>query len=59
MGLGIYGNGMHLFVLRELEIGARAATYEDSEHCGWSALDDLSFTEYWLARKDSNLQPGD
>lgn len=43
---GLYGIGMHDFVIRELEIGSRAAAYEDSEACGWSALLDLSYAEY-------------
>lgn len=43
---GLYGHGMHDFVMRELEIGHRAATYEDSEACGWSALMDLSYEQY-------------
>jgi hypothetical protein len=30
---------MHTFILRELEIGSRAALAEDMEHCGFSALD--------------------
>lgn len=44
--MSLYGNGMHDFLLRELEIGRRAAMVEDSERCGWSALDDLSYEEY-------------
>lgn len=44
--MGLYGNGMHDFVLRELEIGRRAASCEDSERGGWSALDDLSYDQY-------------
>lgn len=49
--LGLYGNGMHDFVLMEAEIGARAAMAQDSEDCGWSALDDLSFAEYMEWRR--------
>ena len=44
--MGLYGNTMHYFVMRELEIGYRAAVYEDSERAGWSALDDVSFENY-------------
>lgn len=44
--MGLYGKGMHDFILRELEIGTRAAMVEDSERCGWSALDDLIFRAY-------------
>jgi hypothetical protein len=43
---GLYGHGMHDFILREIEIGARAAMYEDSEYCGSNALDDISYQEY-------------
>lgn len=42
---GIYGPGMHDFVLRELEIGFRAAVYEDMEAAGFSALDDVALIE--------------
>ncbi len=41
--IGIYGHGMHDFILREVEIGTRAAMFEDSERCGWTALDDLDY----------------
>lgn len=47
MGLALYGNGMHEYVLRELEVGKRVALFQDSEtNAGWSALDDLSFVTY-------------
>jgi hypothetical protein len=36
---GLYGSGMHDFVLLEAEIGTRAALYADLEACGFSALD--------------------
>ena len=52
IGIGLYGKGMHDFILRELEIGYRAAVVEDSERCGWSALDDLSFELYMRAKTD-------
>jgi hypothetical protein len=40
---GLYGQGMHDFIIREIEIGQRAALFEDMETCGDSALDDLSY----------------
>lgn len=43
---GLYGPGMHEFVLIEMELGTRAAIFQDNEDCGWSALDDLSYDEY-------------
>ena len=46
---GLYSNGMHDFVLRELEIGRRAAAYEESEAVGWGALMDLDYAEYCAA----------
>jgi hypothetical protein len=46
--IGVYGHRMHDFILRELEIGTRAAMFEDSESCGWSALDDLDYERYML-----------
>jgi hypothetical protein len=45
-GVGLYSSGMHEFVVREFEIGHRAACYEDSERCGYTALDDLAFMIY-------------
>jgi hypothetical protein len=39
IGCGLYGSGMGDYVLREIEIGGRAALYEDMEACGFSALD--------------------
>lgn len=44
--MGLYGPGMHDFVIREMEVGTRAAICEDSETCGYSALFDLSYEEY-------------
>ena len=41
MTMGLYGNGMHDFVMHELEVGRRVAMAQDSETCGWSALDEL------------------
>ena len=35
---GLYGSGMHDLVIREIEIGPRAALYEDMEAIGDSAL---------------------
>jgi hypothetical protein len=34
MAIGLYGHGMHDFILRELEVGFRVAAQEDSERCG-------------------------
>lgn len=44
--IGIYGSGMHDFVIRELEIGRRAAACEDSEACGFDAIFDLAYEQY-------------
>jgi len=41
---GLYRHGMHDFIIRECEIGYRAAMYEETERFDkWSALDDLRF----------------
>ena len=53
--IALYGQGMHAFVLRELEIGKRAAAAEDDEYCGWSALDDLSYAAYEKRLRDETL----
>jgi hypothetical protein len=42
---GLYGAGMHYFIIRELEIGSRAALCEDSEYCGFSALDEMDMSD--------------
>lgn len=44
--IGLYGHGMHDFILSEIEVGKRVALFQDSENCGWSALDDLRYEEY-------------
>lgn len=52
--MGIYGKGMHDFVLRELEIGYRAAVTEDSERAEvWPpAILSLQFEEYIRGREE-------
>lgn len=48
--IGLYGPGMHDFILMEMELGTRVAMAQDSEDCGWSALMDLSYMEYCRER---------
>lgn len=43
---GLYGAGMHDYVIREIELGSRAAMCEDAEACGDNALFDISYLEY-------------
>lgn len=47
---GLYGQGMHDFVLRELEIGRRAAACEDDERAWWGlvppAILDIQYEQY-------------
>lgn len=43
---GLYSKGMHDFILMEAELGHRAASAQDSEDAGWSALMDLSYEMY-------------
>lgn len=43
---GLYGNGMHDFILRECEIGFRVAAAEESEMCGFGPLFDLQMLGY-------------
>lgn len=47
---GVYGPGMHGFVLMELELGTRVAMAQDAEDNGFGALFDLSYAEYMAAR---------
>lgn len=40
----LYGSGIHVYLVDELELGERAAAYLDSENnCGWSARLDLRY----------------
>lgn len=43
---GLYGNGMHDFILTEMEVGTRVAMAQDSEDCGFGAIFDLQYQEY-------------
>jgi hypothetical protein len=43
---------MHDFILRECELGSRAALAEDDEWCGFGPLFDLQYAEY-IARDQS------
>jgi hypothetical protein len=36
--IGLYGSGMHEYVLDEIELGPRAAACADDEACGYSPL---------------------
>lgn len=45
----LYGSGMHDHVLVAAELGERVALAQDSEDCGWSALNQLSY-EQWVER---------
>ncbi len=51
--MGLYSNRMHDWIMLELEVGTRAAHYQDSEDCGWSALLDLSYEQYVRAQEAS------
>lgn len=44
---GVYGSGMHDFIVRECEVGTRVATAEDDELCGFGPLFALHY-EMWL-----------
>lgn len=53
--MGIYGKGMHGFILRELEIGYRAAVVEDQDYVDAypSAILDLQYAEYMRSSNES------
>lgn len=55
MGIGLHHNGMHFFILREMELGFRVAAAQDSEDCGWSALWDLSYEQYCREQEAKGL----
>lgn len=44
--MGLYTNGMHDFIIDELELGTRAAMALDDEACGFGPLFDLSYELY-------------
>jgi hypothetical protein len=50
--IGLYGNGMHDFILRECEVGFRVAAVEDDEACGFGPVFDLQYQEYVEATRD-------
>jgi hypothetical protein len=43
---GLYTNGMHDFILDEMELGTRVAQALDDEACGFGPLFDLSYKLY-------------
>jgi hypothetical protein len=43
---GLYNNGMHNFILDEMELGTRVAMALDNEACGFGPLFDLSYELY-------------
>lgn len=50
---GLYGKGMHDFVLTEMEMGTRVAMAQDDEDCGYGAIFDLQYEEYVAQMKGS------
>ena len=56
LSIGLYGHGMHDLVLREVEIGIRAALYEDMEADGFSALDPDPDPEVQARRSGRSFQ---
>ena len=40
--MGLYGSGMHDFILMELELGNRVAMAQDDEDCGYGILLDMA-----------------
>ncbi len=47
---GLFGSGMHDFILRELEVGERVTLAQDSEDVGFGALFDLQYEAYLRER---------
>jgi hypothetical protein len=44
--IGLYGHGMHDFIVRECEVGTRVALAEDDEACGFGPLFDLQVSRW-------------
>lgn len=55
-GVGLYGHGMHEFILRECEVGTRVAYAEDDETCGFGPLFDLRY-ETWARAQSDYVEP--
>jgi hypothetical protein len=53
-GAGLFGSGMHDFILMDLELGERVAMWQDDEDCGFGALFDL---QYAKAMQKAQLVP--
>lgn len=51
MSYGLYSTGIHEYVLREIEIGPRAARCEEDEACGYGPLFDQLYESYVAAEK--------
>ena len=65
---GLYGSGMHEYVLDEIELGPRAAACADAEACGYSPLSpepepeaewDSADSNACQARVEAGLEPED
>jgi hypothetical protein len=48
---GLYGSGMHDFIMDELELGTRVATALDQEAVGFGPLFDVMYAEYVKEKK--------
>jgi len=53
VGLSLYGASAHNFVVREFEIGHRAALAEDEEHAGFGPLLDLAYHLFMLNTREA------
>lgn len=53
-GNGVFGSGMHDFIMVDLELGERVAMCQDDEDCGFGALFDLSY-EMYLKEEERNV----
>lgn len=49
---GLYNNGMHKFIIDELELGTRVAMALDNEAAGFGPLFDLSYELYMKEHGD-------
>jgi len=54
--VGLYGHGMHDFILRECEVGTRVACAEDDEACGFGPLFDARYLA-WARAQPDHVEP--
>lgn len=53
MSFGLHHNGMHDFIIDEIELGTRVALAIENETLGFGPLFDLSYAEYMREQEEN------